>query len=74
MTEDIENCFPNVPVQPLLEIVSRYLPAKNLTRLIKTVIGSDRKRGLSQGSPLSPILVNTYLHHHLDRRWRRLQS
>ena len=45
MTDDIENCFPNVPIQPLLEIVSRYLPADNLTRLITTAIGGDRDAG-----------------------------
>ncbi|MCY2994785.1 MAG: reverse transcriptase domain-containing protein [Planctomycetota bacterium] len=71
VTEDIRDAFPNVPITPLLEIVRRYLPAKNLVQLIRKAIDTGAKRGLGQGSPLSPLLLNLYLHHHLDRRWRR---
>jgi RNA-directed DNA polymerase len=72
VTEDIRDAFPSVPLNPLLETLSHYLPARNLRNLIENAILTGRKRGLIQGSPLSPLLLNLYLHHHLDRRWQKL--
>ena len=37
----------------------------------RSAVLPEKKRGLVQGSPLSPILLNLYLHHHLDRPWRK---
>src|SRR5262245_31024260 len=39
-------------------------------------LSSRRKaaEGSGRGNPLSPLLLNVYLDHVLDRRWRKLQD
>jgi ribonuclease HI len=70
--EDIKNAFDQVPVQRLLDIVRKKLPnAEDLWQLIEIVVGNGTKRGIRQGSPLSPISLNLYLDHVLDRPWRK---
>jgi len=69
--EDIKDAFNQVPLCRLLDVVKRYLPDEGIVRLIERVIDTGSKRGLRQGAPLSPLLLNLYLHHHLDRPWRK---
>jgi hypothetical protein len=38
------------------------------------MLGSTTVPGLRQGGAASPLLLNVYLHHLLDRPWRRLHS
>jgi retron-type reverse transcriptase len=71
LTEDIRNAFDQVPQQRLLDIVRLQLPDEGIVRLIERVVLTDRRRGLRQGGSLSPLLLNLYLDHHLDRRWRK---
>ena len=73
VTEDLKDAFDNVPLQRMLDLVRKYVPASDLVTLIERVIINDRGRGLRQGGPLSPLLTNVYLDHHLDRPWRRQQ-
>lgn len=70
ITEDIKNAFDNVPRGPLMEVVAKYVPSPELVALIQRVVYVDnRKRGISQGGPLSPLLLNLYLYHYLERQW-----
>ena len=69
--EDIQDAFDNVPVKRLLEIIKRQVPADDLLTLIENVIGTTNKRGIPQGGALSPLLLNVYLDHVLDRLWAR---
>jgi integrase len=71
--EDAKDAFDNVPINRLLDIVRRRLPAAaDLWVLIERVLENDTGRGLRQGSPLAPLMLNLYLDHFLDRVWRRL--
>lgn len=72
VVEDIKDAFDHVPLQRLLSIVKKYLPnADPLLTLIERMTDRGTKRGLRQGNCLSPLLLNLYLHHHLDRVWRK---
>lgn len=70
VSADIRNAFPSVPFGRLLGVVRKYLPDDGLVKFVKTITLPDKTPGLRQGSPLSPLLLNLYLHHHLDRKWR----
>jgi len=71
VTEDIRDCYEHIPRKRLLDALRRQLPNDDLVTLIQSVIGMDKKRGLPQGGPLMPFLVNVYLDHFLDRVWRK---
>jgi retron-type reverse transcriptase len=74
VTEDIKDAFLNVPLPRLMQVVQKYLVADDLAELIGRILGGARTPGLRQGGPLSPWLLNLYLHHSLDRAWRKRHS
>lgn len=69
---DVKDAFGSVPLHRLLDIVRSYLPDDKLAAFLKTILGGAKMPGLRQGGPLSPLLLNLYLHHLLDRKWRKL--
>lgn len=70
--EDIKDAFDNVPRGPLIDVVAKYVPSPELMQLIEKIICADgRKRGIAQGGPLSPLQLNVYVFHHLERRWEQ---
>jgi len=72
IAEDIKNAFDAVPRGPLMEVVAKYVQSPELVALIERIVNVDnRKRGIPQGGPLSPLLLNLYLYHHLERQWRK---
>jgi hypothetical protein len=70
LAEDLRDAFHQVPQQRLLDVVRVRLPSEGIVRLVERVVLTDTGRGLRQGGCLSPLLLNLYLDHHLDRRWR----
>ncbi|QDU09616.1 reverse transcriptase domain-containing protein [Gimesia aquarii] len=71
ITEDIKDAFDNVPRKRLMDIVAKYVPSPELVELIRKFVCIDtRKRGIPQGAPLSPLLLNLYLYHSVVRRWK----
>ena len=67
---DIRDAFPSVPVGRLVGVVRHYLPDDTLVGFLETVLRSAYVPGLRQGSPCSPLMLNLYLHHLVDRPWR----
>ena len=49
-----------------------YLLDDDLVAFVEALTRSRKVRGLRQGGPLSPLLLNLYLHHVLERPWRRM--
>lgn len=72
VAEDISNAFDRVPVQRLLDVLRKYVPSDDPLRLVRRLLDTGKNRGIRQGGPLSPLLLNLYLHHFLDEPWRRL--
>jgi hypothetical protein len=55
----------------MLVLLHRYVPNRQLNHLIGQLLFAEQRRlGLRQGGALSPLLLNLYLHHFLDRPWR----
>jgi hypothetical protein len=68
---DIKDAFPSVPRNRLLDIFRRYVPNGQTAELAAQVISTDNPRGIPQGQPLCPLLLNLYLHHLLDKPWQK---
>jgi group II intron reverse transcriptase/maturase len=73
---DIQECFDSIPSDRLLELVARrvedpllqqYIGGWLEAQILNGVDGVPTKAGASQGSVLSPLLANIYLHE-VDRR------
>lgn len=71
--DDIRDAFDHVPHARLLDVIEKALPdpEPRFIELIHKVIANPSKTGLRQGGSLSPLLLNLYLHHFLDRKWRK---
>jgi len=69
--DDVKRAFDNVPIAPLMEIFAEHIEDASLLQLVETVLrgGQDRDRAeaIPQGSPLSPLALNVFLHFVHDR-------
>ena len=58
---DLEAYFDNVRYDILLGKVAQRVDDDNIMRLLKLILKANGKRGLAQGSVISPLLANIYL-------------
>jgi hypothetical protein len=72
VAEDVRKAFDCVPQQRLLDVLRILIPDKAMMRLLGRLVETDSGTGIRQGGPLSPMLLNHYLGHLLDKKWRRL--
>jgi RNA-directed DNA polymerase len=72
LAEDLRNAFDHVPQRRLLDVLGKYLDEEKSVKLLGRLVRTTTGKGLRQGGNLSPLLLNVYLHHFLDRKWRRL--
>ncbi len=68
--DDVKNAFDVVPTGRLLQVLRTRLP-EDVVKFVQLVGTAGGKRGIRQGSPLSPFLLNVFLDHFLDKPWRR---
>jgi retron-type reverse transcriptase len=72
LAEDLKNAFDCVPQQRLLDVLRTFLPDGGMTWLLSRLVRKGSGIGIRQGGPMSPMLLNLYLHHFLDRKWNKL--
>lgn len=73
---DLQKYFNSIPHGPLLEFLTQKIQDRCFLRLVKVLVQAPtlqpdgtvaaNERGSPQGSILSPILANVYLHHVID--------
>ncbi len=75
---DFRDCFGSIPKNRLMEEVAKRVADGSVLHLIRQFLDAgtmeegiftNPESGVAQGSPLSPLLANVYLHQ-LDQRWR----
>ena len=71
LVEDIRDAFTRVPLQRLLDVLAVYIPSDDMLLLLSRLLDTGKRHGIRQGGPLSPLLLNLYLHHVLDEPWRK---
>ncbi len=73
LAHDLRDAYRRVPLSRLSEIVHKLLPCPSLREFLGQVLPARSKRvgGIKQGGPLSPLMLEVYLNHVLDRPMRR---
>jgi hypothetical protein len=71
--DDVRDAFDHVPLGRLLDVVRVRLGTEDIVELVRVVVDGGATCGIPQGCSLSPLLLNLYLDHVLDRPWARRQ-
>jgi len=74
---DLADAFHSLPHGRLLQVLRTHFGegpladtlGRIITRRKSRPIGRKLNRGVAQGAPLSPLFLNVYLDHHLDKPW-----
>ena len=68
--DEIRNCYPSAPIEQVLHTQQSYLNQPDLMSLVERIIrgqcGPHHTTGLEQGSPYSPVAMESFLHNSLD--------
>lgn len=68
---DVRNAFGTIPRGRLLEILASHI-GNGLIEIVGQLVDNGQGRGIPQGQPLCPLLLNVYANHVLDDWVRQL--
>lgn len=71
---DIKDAFGQLPKQRALQLLDSKLKKSPVMWVVEEILDRHRKRGVPQGIAISPLLLNLYLDHNLDRWWLKNQT
>jgi len=64
---DIRDAFGSVPLKRVFQVLNKRLYQSPIVKMVLALNGKERSHGLVQGISCSPLLLNVYLDHFLDR-------
>ena len=67
---DLQDAFGSIPRPRLNDVLEKRLCKSPVIPLVNEVLGK-RKKGIPQGVAISPLMLNLYLDHFLDKWWAR---
>lgn len=73
MTEDINAAFDKIPLDRLRKLLCKRWPCPKVVELIMRMTARQGKKGIYQGSSLSPYLLNEYLDRFLVEPFQKNQ-
>ena len=68
---DLRDAYGSVPRKRLSNVLNKRLYRSPILPLVEEVLDSRRKTGFPQGIAISPLMLNLYLDHMLDRWWAK---
>jgi retron-type reverse transcriptase len=71
ITEDLRNAFDTVPRARLHDVLRQQVHNRDFANFVMDLAARPLRRGILQGSPLSPPLLDLHMSHCLHRPWRR---
>jgi hypothetical protein len=74
VTHDIRDAFQHVSMPRLFDVLRSRFPDDALMTLLGHALTGQRFEGLRQGGSASPLMMNCYLDHFLDRPWNKKHS
>lgn len=70
---DIKSAFPSTSKPRLMQTMRKYMHDEKICDLVEQAF-SNCSKGMPQGAPISPVLVNLHLHHLIDKKWSKLNN
>ncbi|MEX2216525.1 MAG: reverse transcriptase domain-containing protein [Phycisphaeraceae bacterium] len=75
IVEDIKAFYDQIIHSRLMRALSSWLPdAGNVVEFVNLISHTGKKRGVRQGSSLSPLLAHIFRDHHITRPWQHRLS
>jgi hypothetical protein len=72
---DVRRAFDNIPRSQIFEVMRKRLCNSEICDWIERLVEvKGRKRGIRQGSSISPLLMNLYADHFFDKWWLQQHS
>ena len=69
VVQDVKSAFDSVDLRQLDTALRKLIPCERLCSFLTNVYTHRADRGIITGSPLSPLLLNVYLYHVIDKRF-----
>jgi hypothetical protein len=69
LCHDVHAAFDSLPRHRLFDLLP-FLPPE-MRRVLERLVDPGSRRGIAQGCPISPLLMNVYFDHFVDQPWKK---